>query len=122
MGQNVLIYDDKCYFCALSVRFMKKMDVLHVLKMVPSSITDPVTFNLTSEKMDETVWVIVYRTGKRIDGFRAILYCALTSPPLFPLFLFMLILSLAGEGDRVYNKIASNRYLISRMIKNRINL
>lgn len=121
MGENVLIYDDKCYFCTLSVGFLKRMDVLHILRSTPSSGTDPLKFNLSAEKLDESVWLIVYRTGKRLHGFKAISYCVLTSPPLFPIFLLMLILSLIGEGDMLYSKIASNRYLISRLIKNRNN-
>ena len=120
MGQNVLIYDDKCYFCSLSARFLKRMDVLHVIRMQPSSTINPISFSISAEGIDQAVWIIVFRNGKKISGFKAISYSALTSPPLFPLFLFTLILRLAGIGDLAYNKIATNRYLISRMIENRI--
>lgn len=98
------------------------MDFLHILKPVPMSSTDPVSFNLSAERLNEAVLVIIGHGGKRLKGFKAISYCALTSPPLFPLFLLMLILRLSGNGDRVYNKIASNRYLISGIIRKRIDL
>ncbi len=121
MGQSVLIYDDRCYFCSISARFLKRMDVLHAIKMQPSSTAEPISFNLSAEKIDNAVWVIVFKTGKKLNGIKAISYCALISPPIFPLFLFIQLIRLTGKGDVIYNKIALNRYLVSRMIENRIN-
>ena len=120
MSYDLLIYDDKCYFCSLSAGLMKKFDFLHLIKLQPSSDPGTLSFNLSADQIDLAVQVIRLREGKRLSGFKAVTYCALRSPPLFPIYIFLLILRMTGKSNRVYEKVAMNRYIISSMIQNRI--
>ncbi len=114
----VVIYDGACYFCYVTVRFLKKVDFLHKFSYVKLQEFSrlrkvKIPYNL----LQESIHVVDRQKEKVWQSTGAISRLLLQSPPAFPLVILLMFLRLIRVAEPAYQWVARSRYTISAILR-----
>ncbi len=107
-ASRLVIWDDRCAFCARSVAILRRIDLLGVHRFVGSS--DPSAFEdsgVTPIQAERAVQLVA--DGRRVEGYDAIRVALEVSPPTFLVAPLLGIPPIARLGRRAYRRVAAGR-------------
>ena len=105
-SKTIVFFDDHCYLCSNSVRFLLKVD--RGKKLLFSSIGNS-KFKIP-ETFSDSDSIIVYKNGHWYDRSKAIEEILKSLGGVFVLFRIFALLPQKWK-DHLYDKIAMNRYI-----------
>ena len=114
---NQLIYDDECGFCRAQVRQLRALDWFRTIEFHAAS--DPKALTLAPGLTREGLMAAMHAispAGSVFRGARAFRQIGLSIPCFAPLALLMWVPGVVWFADRVYERIARNRYFLSRFV------
>ena len=116
MNRHIVLYDDECPLCTFQMKVLTWLDWLNVAALVPlsSDRAREAAPQLDRETLRAAMHVITSK-GKIHRGARCIRFLALRMPLLFPLGLLLWVPGVIWIAEHVYQLIARNRYLLSRV-------
>ena len=116
MKQHLVLYDDECPLCTFQMKVLTWLDWLNVAALVPlsSDRAREAAPQLDRETLRAAMHVITSK-GKIHRGARCIRFLSLRMPLLFPLGLLLWVPGVIWIAEHVYQLIARNRYLLSRV-------
>ena len=116
MKQHLVLYDDECPLCTFQMKVLTWLDWLNVAALVPlsSDRAREAAPQLDRETLRAAMHVITSK-GKIHRGARCIRFLALRMPLLFPLGLLLWVPGVIWIAEHVYQLIARNRYILSRV-------
>jgi predicted DCC family thiol-disulfide oxidoreductase YuxK len=116
MKQHLVLYDDECPLCTFQMKVLTWLDWLNVAALVPlsSDRAQEAVPQIDRETLRAAMHVIT-ANGKIHRGARCIRFLALRMPLLVPLGLLLWIPGVIWVAEHVYQLIARNRYVLSRV-------
>jgi len=106
---RALVWDDSCGFCGTTIRWLARLDWLHVIRLVPSSDASALdALGVTQREADGAIQ-LVSPGGSRVAGFTAVQRILELLPLSFlwaPLLRLPPIMKL---GARIYRAVAARR-------------
>ena len=116
MKQHLVLYDDECPLCTFQMKVLTWLDWLNVAALVPLSSDQArqVAPQLDRETLRAAMHVVTAE-GAIHRGARCIRFLSLRMPLLFPLALILWIPGVIWLAEHVYQLIAKNRYVLSRV-------
>ena len=116
MKQHLVLYDDECPLCTFQMKVLTWLDWLNVAALVPlsSERAREAAPQLDRETLRAAMHVITTKE-KIYRGARCIRFLALRMPLLIPLGLVLWIPGAIWIAEHVYQLIARNRYILSRV-------
>jgi len=116
MKQHLVIYDDECPLCTFQMKVLTWLDWLNVAALVPlsSERAREAAPQLDRETLRAAMHVIT-ADGRIYRGARCIRFLALRMPLLIPLGLVLWIPGMIWLAEHVYQLVARNRYILSRV-------
>jgi predicted DCC family thiol-disulfide oxidoreductase YuxK len=116
MKQHLVLYDDECPLCTFQMKVLTWLDWLNVAALVPlsSERAREAAPQLDRETLRAAMHVITAK-GQIYRGARCIRFLALRMPLLIPLGLLLWIPGAIWIAEHVYQLIARNRYILSRV-------
>ena len=112
-NKATVLFDGNCAFCQKSVSILKKLDWFHRLNYHSAREFDtipPHTVPLDQQRMIEEMHVLTADGTKAPAGFRAFRWIAGRLPALWPLWPFLYSPGVPFIGQKVYLKVAKNRF------------
>lgn len=109
----IIFYDGWCPFCTQQAKRLKKLDWFGLVDAVSfreSGVCQ--TYGLDPERAARRIQAIVGRSGKRVEGFAAVVRVACRIPLYWPLLPVLWLLGATRLGDALYDRIASRRTII----------
>lgn len=116
MNQHLVLYDDECPLCVFQMKLLTWLDWLHVSALVPlsSERAREVAPQLDRETLRAAMHVVTAK-GAIHRGARCIRFLSLRMPLLVPLGLFLWVPGVIWIAEHVYQLIANNRLVLSRI-------
>ena len=116
MNQHLVLYDDECPLCVFQMKLLTWLDWLHVSALVPlsSERAREVAPQLDRETLRAAMHVVTAK-GAIHRGARCIRFLSLRMPLLVPLGLFLWVPGVIWIAEHVYQLIANNRLVLSRV-------
>jgi predicted DCC family thiol-disulfide oxidoreductase YuxK len=116
MKQHLVLYDDECPLCTFQMKVLTWLDWLNVAALVPlsSERAREAAPQLDRETLRAAMHVIT-ADGRIYRGARCIRFLALRMPLLIPLGLVLWIPGMIWLAEHVYQLVARNRYILSRV-------
>jgi predicted DCC family thiol-disulfide oxidoreductase YuxK len=116
MKQHLVLYDDECPLCTFQMKVLTWLDWLNVAALVPlsSDRAREAAPHLDREDLRSAIHVIT-GSGAIHRGARCIRFLSLRMPLLVPLALVLWIPGVIWIAEQVYQLIAKNRYVLSRI-------
>jgi len=116
MKQHLVLYDDDCPLCTFQMKVLTWLDWLNVAALVPlsSERAREAAPQLDRETLRAAMHVIT-ADGRIYRGARCIRFLALRMPLLIPLGLVLWIPGMIWLAEHVYQLVARNRYILSRV-------
>lgn len=117
MRKHFVLYDDECPLCIFQMKLLTWLDWLNVAGLVPLSsaqaqeIAPP---GLDRETLRAAMHVVT-AGGNLHRGARGIRFLSMRMPLLFPLALLLWVPGVIALAEIVYNAIARNRLVLSRL-------
>ncbi len=112
---NIVLYDDQCPLCVSQTRMLRRLDWFQAFRF--QGISDPraveLVPNLKREDL-ETAIHCVTKDGKIFRAARCFRFLAMRVPLLIPLALLLWIPGMIWIAEKIYNRIARNRHILSR--------
>jgi predicted DCC family thiol-disulfide oxidoreductase YuxK len=116
MKQTIVLYDGECPLCVFQMRLLTWLDWFNALSLVP--LTDPraqqVAPELTREQLLAAMHCVT-RDGRIHRGARCIRFVGMRLPLVVPVALLLWLPGVIWVAEKVYNLIARNRLVLSRM-------
>ena len=109
----IILYDGLCPFCLKSVSILKRLDWLGRLRFHDCRDTAGIpanTAHLDPARMIEEMHVLTPDRSTAYSGFRAVRWIAGRVPVLWPLYPLLFIPGMPRVGQRLYLRIARNRF------------
>ena len=118
--RHLVIYDDMCPMCTFQSKIITWCDWFNAVKLVPMSQAESVLEDLVTEEPISREQLmaalhVVTKKGRVHRGARAFRFMGLRMPLFFPLSVLLWLPGVIYLGEWVYNRIANNRYIISRV-------
>lgn len=110
--KTVILYDGGCRFCQRSLKLLKRLDWLGRFEARDARNVDnlpPANPPLVPAKLMEEMHLVSPR-GKVSAGFRAYRHMAWRLPIAWPIAPFLYLPGVLWLGNRLYLRIARNRY------------
>jgi predicted DCC family thiol-disulfide oxidoreductase YuxK len=116
MKQHLVLYDDECPLCTFQMKVLTWLDWLNVAALVPlsSERAREVAPQLDRETLRAAMHVVT-TNGRIYRGARCIRFLSLRMPLLVPLGLLLWIPGVIWIAEHVYQVVAKNRYVLSRV-------
>ncbi len=116
MKQHLVLYDDECPLCTFQMKVLTWLDWLNVAALVPlsSERAREVAPQLDRETLLAAMHVVT-TDGRIYRGARCIRFLSLRMPLLFPLALFLWVPGVIWIAEQVYQLVANNRHMLSRV-------
>ncbi len=115
-ANNIVLYDDQCPMCTFQMRVLSWLDWCNMVSLLPMS--DPravqVAPGLRREDLLEAIHCVT-KDGKIFRGARCLRHVGMRMPLLVPLALVFWIPGVIWLAEKIYNWVARNRYLLSRL-------
>lgn len=109
-GSRALVWDDSCSFCGRTVRWLRRLDWLHVLDPIPSSnAAMREELGISQAQADEAVQLVVRSTGRRASGFAAVQRVLQVLPISFLWAPLLRLPTIMALGNRAYRRVAARR-------------
>jgi predicted DCC family thiol-disulfide oxidoreductase YuxK len=107
-----VFYDGKCSFCKRSIRIAQSLDIFH--RFIYHDMHSPkVQADYKDLDLDRGLReFMIKRDNTWLGGFRAFRFMSHSIPAFWLLIPFIYLPGAAAIGDRVYSKVADNRYCI----------
>lgn len=113
----LVIYDGACGICIASVKFLKRIDVLHKFSYITlQEFNRSGSARIPLELLQESIHVLDMDERKVYRSMRGVSLLLANSPPAFPLFLITALLGILGISEQVYAWISRSRYTISGLL------
>lgn len=114
--KHLVLYDDECPLCTFQMKVLTWLDWLNVASVVPlsSDQAKEAAPQLDSESLRAAIHVVT-KDGKIFRGARCIRFLSLRMPLLIPLALLLWVPGVIWIAESVYNVIARNRHVLSRI-------
>ena len=112
---NIVIYDDQCSLCLSQTRLLKRLDWFHAIRF--QGISDPHSAELAPALRREDLLEAMHcvtKDGEIYRAARCFRFVALRIPLLIPLALLLWIPGMIWIAEKIYSRIARNRYFLSR--------
>ena len=112
---NIVIYDDQCSLCVAQTRLLNRLDWFHAIRF--QAISDPHSTQLSLRVQREDLLAAIHcltKDGRIYRAARCFRFIAMRIPLLAPLALLLWIPGMIWIAERIYNRIARNRYFLSR--------
>ena len=115
-AKHLVLYDDECPLCTFQMKVLTWLDWLNVAALVPlsSERAREAAPQLDRETLRAAMHVIT-ADGRIYRGARCIRFLALRMPLLIPLGLVLWIPGMIWLAEHVYQLVARNRYILSRV-------
>lgn len=116
MNQHLVLYDDECPLCTFQMKVLTWLDWLNVAALVPlnSERAKEVAPQLDRETLRAAMHVVT-KGGAIHRGARCIRFLLLRMPLLVPLGLLLWMPGVIWIAEHVYQLIANNRLVLSRV-------
>jgi predicted DCC family thiol-disulfide oxidoreductase YuxK len=107
-----VFYDGKCSFCKRSIRIAQSLDIFH--RFIYHDMHSPkVQAEYQDLDLDRGLReFMIKRDNTWLGGFRAFRFMSHSIPAFWLLIPFVYLPGAAAIGDRVYSRVADNRYCI----------
>src|SRR5258708_2820046 len=112
-GHAVVLFDGECRFCQASMRFVKRLDWLHVLCFQNARETDKLPEApelLVPERLLEEMHLVTPQRDAVYRGFAAFRWMAWRLPPLTAFAPLLYLPGVPALGRRVYLWVARHRF------------
>ncbi len=106
-----IYYDGDCGFCKNTVEFMKKNFLIPETQI----LTAQSDINIENEMKKYNSWIVIDFKGNKYFKFKALTYVFNQSPKLNCLTCLMKISFVSFIGEKIYELVAENRKLISKI-------
>jgi len=113
---NILLYDDQCPMCTFQMRVLSWLDWFNVTTLLP--LSDPRAKEVAPGLKPEDLLAAIHcvaKNGKIYRAARCIRHVGMRMPLLVPLALFLWIPGVIWIAEKIYARVARNRYLLSRV-------
>lgn len=116
MNKHLVLYDDECPLCTFQMKVLTWLDWLNVAALVPLSSEQAreVAPQLDRETLRSAMHVVTAK-GAIYRGARCIRFLSLRMPLLVPLALLLWVPGVIWIAEHVYQLIANNRLVLSRV-------
>ncbi len=112
---NIVLYDDHCPLCVSQTRLLRQLDWFNSFRF--QGISDPRSIELIPNVKCEDLLAAIHcvsKDGKIFRAARCFRFLALRIPLLIPLALTLWIPGMIWIAEKIYSRIARNRYFLSR--------
>ena len=116
MNQHLVLYDGECPLCIFQMRVLTWLDWLNKLALIP--LTDPRAQQAAPQLDREQLLAAMHcvaKDGRIYRGARCIRFVGMRLPLLVPLALLLWVPGVIWIAEKVYNLIARNRLVLSRL-------
>ena len=112
----LVLYDDHCPLCTFQMRILTWLDWCNTASLVPISSRRATAAapQLTRDDLLSAIHCVT-TTGKIYRGARAIRFLGMRMPLVVPLALFLWIPGMIWVAEKVYQWVANNRLVLSRV-------
>ncbi len=115
----LVIYDGACGICNASVGFLRRIDFLHQYSYLTlQDYSKEAGSKIPLEYLQESIHVIDLNRKETTTGMNGISKLLLHSPPVFLLYLMVMLLRYLSMADPLYSWISASRYVLSRYVLN----
>ena len=114
---NIVLYDDQCPLCVSQTRMLRRLDWLNVFRF--QGISDSRSLELVPQLKREDLLAAIHcvtMDGRIFRAARCFRFLAMRIPLLIPLALLLWIPGMIWIAEKIYNRIAHNRYFLSRFL------
>lgn len=113
---HLVLYDDHCPLCTFQMRLLTWLDWCNTASLVPVSSPRALLAapRLTRDDLLSAIHCVT-PAGKIYRGARAIRFAGMRMPLLVPLALFMWIPGVIWVAEKIYQWVANNRLVLSRV-------
>lgn len=112
---NIVIYDDQCPLCLSQTRLLRRLDWFQAVRF--RGISEPGSTELMPDLRREDLLAAIHcvtKDGKIYRAARCFRFIAMRIPLLVPFALLLWIPGMLWVAEKIYNRIARNRYFLSR--------
>lgn len=107
---HALVWDDSCSFCGRTIRWLQRLDWLHVIRLVPSSdAAARDALNISQADSDEAIQLVAGTDGSRVSGFAAVQRVLEVLPLSFLWASLLRLPPVMALGSHVYRRVAAGR-------------
>ena len=113
---HLLLYDDTCPLCTFQMRLLTWLDWCNAFTLVP--ISHPRAASVAPQLKQEDLLAAIHcisTRGRIYRGARALRFAGWRLPLLVPLALVLWIPGVIWVADQIYQWVAHNRYILSRV-------
>lgn len=107
---HALVWDDSCSFCGRTVRWLQRLDWLHVIRPIPSSdAAARGALGISRAEADEAIQLVAVLAGRRVSGFAAVQRVLELLPISFLWAPLLRLPPFMAFGSRAYRRVAARR-------------